>query len=246
MLEQTFIHLPNFGPARERKLWRQGVRSWDSFINRYEPSRYHRELCMRLFASKQALKEQDASFFGRCLPRNEAWRCVDHFPKIAFLDIETTGLSRDGDYMTVAAIFDGKQTKSYVHGENLDDLKTDLEQFPAVATFNGSLFDIPFIEKSMPGIRTPPIHIDLRFVLASLGERGGLKKIEKRFGLEREDDLKDLNGYDAVLLWKKYIEKKDPDALDVLIRYNSADVSNLKVLLDWAYKEKRKECGIDS
>jgi uncharacterized protein YprB with RNaseH-like and TPR domain len=108
-----------------------------------------------------------------------------------------------------------------------------------MVTFNGAVFDIPFIRKDMPRLRLPKLHIDLRFVLASLDVRGGLKRIEEKFGYEREDDLKGMNGYDAVLLWKAYKSKNDVDALEKLIRYNAADISNLKKLIEWAYKEKR-------
>ena len=54
-----------------------------------------------------------------------------------------------------------------------------------------------------------------------------------------------MNGYDAVKLWKKYKKNNDEDALDKLVRYNAADISNLKKLIEWAYKEKRKISEID-
>jgi uncharacterized protein YprB with RNaseH-like and TPR domain len=75
--------------------------------------------------------------------------------------------------------------------------------------------------------------------------KGGLKKIEQQFGFEREDDLKGLDGYDAVLLWRKYRKENDEAALDKLVRYNAADISNLKKLMEWAYKEKRARTGVD-
>jgi uncharacterized protein YprB with RNaseH-like and TPR domain len=87
--------------------------------------------------------------------------------------------------------------------------------------------------------------VDLRFVLASLEIKGGLKKIEEKFGLEREDDLKGLNGYDAVLLWRKYKKDNDEAALDKLVRYNAADIENLKFLLNYAYQEKCKKLGFE-
>ena len=114
-----------------------------------------------------------------------------------------------------------------------------------MVTFNGSLFDLPFIRKAMPKARLPKLHIDLRFLLQSLDVRGGLKRIEERFGFEREDDLKGLTGYDAVKFWQAYIKRNDHDALDRLVRYNSADIANLKKLLEWAYKEKRIRTGFD-
>jgi len=245
MLEHTFLHIPSFGPNRERKLWHSGITTHDDFLERFNGSTYHRDQCSLVASTNHALKTNDAEHFARVLPRNESWRCFPNFEKIVYLDIETTGLSPEGDQLTVVGLFDGQKTKSYINGQNLEELQDDLRKFDMVATFNGSLFDVPFLRKSMDGIYIPPIHIDLRFVLSSLGIRGGLKKIEQKFELEREDDLKGLTGYDAVLLWRKYKKHNDADALDKLVRYNAADISNLKVLLEWAYKEKRKETGFD-
>ena len=42
------------------------------------------------------------------------------------------------------------------------------------------MFDIPFIKKEFPDVKIPPIHIDLRFLLKSLGITGPLKEIEKK------------------------------------------------------------------
>ena len=115
-----------------------------------------------------------------------------------------------------------------------------------VVTFNGAQFDIPFLKNDLNGITIPNLHVDLRWVLSSLEITGGLKRIEARFGFEREDDLKGLNGYDAVKLWKRYKNNKDLKALDILVRYNAADISNLGKLMEYVYTEKRKETGFDA
>jgi uncharacterized protein len=245
MLEHTFIHLPDYGPRRERRLWESGISGWDDFLGRFGSSSYHKALCTRLASSKDALARADAGFFASALPRGETWRAFPSFRKIAYVDIETTGLAPETDYMTVAGVYDGRNVRSYIHGKNIQDLPRDLAGFDMVVTFNGSMFDIPFIRKSFPGIRIPPLHVDLRFLLASLDVRGGLKRIEQQFGMEREGDLKGLNGYDAVLLWQRYLKRRDPAALDKLVRYNAADITNLKALLEWAYAEKRKRTGFD-
>ncbi|MFH1785966.1 MAG: ribonuclease H-like domain-containing protein [Candidatus Micrarchaeota archaeon] len=245
MLEHTFIHLPNFGPRRERRLWSSGISDWDDFLDNFGSSKFHKMFCSKLASSKHALNVGDAEYFANALPSNEAWRSFPHFKKTVYLDIETTGLGKNSDYVTVIGLFDGKEVKSYVHGQNLNDFRGDIRNYDSVVTFNGSIFDLPFIRKSMPGIKLPKLHVDLRFTLASIGVRGGLKKIETQFGYEREDDLKGLNGYDAVLLWQAYKKRNDKHALDKLIRYNAADISNLKKLMEWAYKEKRIRTGFD-
>jgi uncharacterized protein len=243
MLENTFIHLPNFGPRRERRLWSRGVLSWDDFLERFGASPFHRAQSAHIAASKHALSIGDTDYFSARLPSGETWRTLPYFPKAAYLDIETTGLSPATDYVTVIGVFDGKDTHSYVHGDNLEDFSRDIRQYDLVVTFNGSMFDLPFIRKHMD-VKLPKLHVDLRFLLASLGVRGGLKRIEQQFGMEREDDLRGLTGYDAVLLWQRY-KKGDLRALDKLVRYNAADISNLKKLAEWAYKEKRQRTGFD-
>jgi uncharacterized protein YprB with RNaseH-like and TPR domain len=170
-------------------------------------------------------------------------RAVKKFNKICYVDIETTGLGRGDDYTTVIGLYDGSNVKSYIHGKNINDFLEEVSKYETVVTFNGTLFDLPFIRREFANVKLPPIHVDLRFVLASLEIKGGLKKIEEKFGLEREDDLKGLNGYDAVLLWKKYKKDNDEAALDKLVRYNAADIQNLKFLLNYAYDEKSKRLG---
>ncbi len=245
MLENTFIHLPNFGPRRERRLWSAGIRSWDDFLGRFGSSPYHRQLCRTLASSKYALALGDAEYFASVLPSSETWRAFPHFTNAAYLDIETTGLSPATDYVTVIGLFDGKRVRSYVHGHNLMEFARDIRDYDLVVTFNGSMFDLPFLRKHMPSASLPKLHVDLRFLLASLGVHGGLKRIEAQFGMEREDDLRGMNGYDAVLLWQRYLRARDPEVLDKLVRYNAADIANLKKLAGWAYGKKRAGTGFD-
>jgi uncharacterized protein YprB with RNaseH-like and TPR domain len=245
MLEHTFIHLPDYGPRRERRLWSKGVLTWDDFLGRFGSSPYHRNTASRIASSKAALSCSDASFFSQHLPNDEMWRCFPHFSKVAYVDIETTGLSPHTDYVTVAGLYDGRETKSFIYGQNLQFFRQELAEYDVIVTFNGSMFDVPFLKSRIQRLKVPPIHIDLRFLLASLDVRGGLKKIEMQFGIARDGDIKGMNGYGAVLLWQSYLRHRDPKVLDKLVRYNAADISNLKLLMEWAYKEKRKRTGFD-
>ncbi|MFN7990902.1 MAG: ribonuclease H-like domain-containing protein [Candidatus Micrarchaeia archaeon] len=245
MLENTFIHLPDYGPRRERRLWGSGITTWEEFIERFGSSQYHKSLCSRIAGSIYALRNRDPGFFAASLPSGETWRSFPHFERIAYLDIETTGLAPQTDHVTVIGVYDGKKVHSYVHGQNLDDFVKDIARYEMVVTFNGSMFDLPFLRKSFRGAKMPLLHVDLRFLLQSLDVRGGLKKIEERFGFEREDDLRGMNGYGAVLAWQAYVKRRDLDALDKLVRYNAADISNLKKLMEWSYRERRIRTGLD-
>jgi uncharacterized protein YprB with RNaseH-like and TPR domain len=79
------------------------------------------------------------------------------------------------------------------------------------------------------------LHLDLRFLLARLGFKGGLKKIEPRFGIRRPPAVKHLDGFDAVLLWERY-QRGDRTALDLLLEYNREDVANLETLMEQSFE----------
>jgi len=93
-----------------------------------------------------------------------------------------------------------------------------------------------------PEARLDQPHIDLYFVLRLLGYRGGLKSIEKQLGIERDVEVREVEGVGAIQLWKRYCQG-DRKALDQLTQYNLADVENLVELLGIALgmMEKRRE-----
>ena len=109
-----------------------------------------------------------------------------------------------------------------------------LQKYSLVVTFNGSGFDLRFLKLMFPNIVLPPIHIDLRWALRKLGMKGGLKSIEAELGLRRASEVEDLTGYDATVLWAKYL-RGDKHALQSLIQYNTEDVVHLKAIMEVAY-----------
>ena len=60
------------------------------------------------------------------------------------------------------------------------------------------------------------------------GLYGGLKGVENQLGISRE--TKGITGRDAPVLWERYVRKGDPEALEILLRYNRDDVMNLAIL----------------
>lgn len=105
-----------------------------------------------------------------------------------------------------------------------------------IITFNGRCFDLPFIKHKFPSVDLDKIHIDLRFLMRDLGFSGGLKNIEREIGISRDEEIGDISGSEAVRLWKKY-ERGDTKALDILLKYNIADIENLKVMMDFAFSK---------
>jgi uncharacterized protein YprB with RNaseH-like and TPR domain len=76
--------------------------------------------------------------------------------------------------------------------------------------------------------------------LQSLGFRGGLKGCERQLGMDR-GDLKDIDGFFAVLLWDEYQRTGDQKALDTLLAYNVQDTITLENLMVTAYNLKLKQ-----
>jgi hypothetical protein len=54
-------------------------------------------------------------------------------------------------------------------------------------------------------------------------------------------DLKDIDGFFAVLLWAEYQRTGDQKALDTLLAYNVQDTINLENLMVTAYNLKLKQ-----
>ena len=166
------------------------------------------------------------------------WRLFADFRyNIAYVDIETTGLY-DPDITTIA-LYDGHNIKHYINGQNLDQFADDILAYKLLVTYNGKTFDIPIIENFFR-TRLDQAHIDLRYVLKSLGYSGGLKSCERQMGISR-GDLDGVDGYFAVLLWKDYIRNKNIKALETLLSYNIEDVVNLEKLMIMAFNRKIKE-----
>ena len=174
------------------------------------------------------------------MPSKQFWRFFPEFREsTAYLDIETTGLDSWGNTITTIALYDGKSIFTYVQGQNLEDFKRDIKRYKVLITYNGRCFDVPFLENYFR-IKLNQVHIDLRYLLRSLGYAGGLKGCEKKAGIDREE-LAGLDGYSAVLLWNDYQRNKNPKSLETLLAYNIQDVVNLEFLMVLSYNLKLKE-----
>ena len=185
------------------------------------------------------LKEFEREFKKLNLSEKEKWQVYFYFPShILFVDIETEGLSKEKNDITLIGIYKEGRYYPFIKNLNLDKALKFLAYTPIWITFGGENFDVPFIKKTFPQLKTPLIHIDLFFLAKEVGLRGGLKKIEKMLGIVRETE--GLNGYDAVKLWKKWVKEKDKSALKKLIIYNKEDVVNLKKIMDYVIIKLRK------
>jgi hypothetical protein len=150
-----------------------------------------------------------------------------------YLDIETTGCSRDSD-LTVVGVgrVQGDQKRcEQLYGRQIaaDAVLGLLDGVDEVYTYNGRRFDLPFIRQRLGlDLRRRFAHTDLMYDCWRRDLKGGLKVVEVRLGIAR--DLSDMNGYMAVKLWWNYVNDNDLEALRVLLEYNREDVMNLHVL----------------
>ena len=152
----------------------------------------------------------------------------------AYLDIETTGLSPWVNEITVVGIHlcNGDETNFIqLVGDKVTahNILAILKDTSVIYTYNGSRFDLPFIYCRL-GINLAKVfkHYDLMYDCWRKNLYGGFKAVERQLGIERR--LIGINGYQAVLLWWRYVNDYDQDALAALLEYNKEDVINLKTL----------------
>ena len=169
LIQSTFVHLPRVGPVLERRLWTSGFHEWEQLWRALTSGVPARE-CVRerqqrllfdepmdaaerdfdplttdwidhLDQSRAALETRDYQFFLDRLRPSDHWRLLPEVIDDAlFLDIETTGLSREHHYTTViGALFRG-QFHQWAWPQSPKVLAELVEQAAVVITFNGARF----------------------------------------------------------------------------------------------------------
>jgi len=152
----------------------------------------------------------------------------------AYLDIETTGLSCQYAGITVIGIYlvngnDSRLVQLVGKEVTSDNLLDSMKHVNKIFTYNGSRFDLPFIYASLGTDLTESYyHHDLMYDCWEKNLHGGLKGVEQQLDIPRH--LKGVDGLEAVMLWWRYQNYGDQDALATLLKYNEEDVVNLKAL----------------
>ena len=231
-VENSFIFAPGVGEVTERKLWREGILHWNDVPSCTAVSRRKRgAICDFADRAHDELEDGNVPFFDARLPGAERWRLAESFrEQCLYVDIETTGLDRYRNVVTTVSVHRNGETTTLVRGDDLtrERLAHELAGAGLLVSFNGISFDVPFLEASFDlSIDVP--HLDLRYPCKRLGLTGGLKRIERTLGVER--DLPDIDGREAVELWYRH-ERGEDGALETLVRYNRDDTRNLETLLD--------------
>ena len=152
----------------------------------------------------------------------------------AYLDIETTGLSRqfaDLNVIGIAVVKGQACRMEQLVGRDIsaEKLLPLLEGADEIYTYNGSRFDLPFIKAKLGlDLKNQFKHTDLMYYCWRKDLKGGLKAVETRLGIQRK--LEGINGRIAVWLWWDYVNNHDERALRTLLEYNKEDVLNLQLL----------------
>ena len=241
MIQSTFVLLKGVGEETERRFWHHGVRDWQKFLARrsipgLSPER--KSLYDAVLGSAvEHLRAGDSRYFSKHLKPRDHWRLFEAFrSRAVFLDIETTGGSPPHGAVTVVGLYGNGRMTSLVRGYSLseDRLNSELSHYDLLVTFFGSRFDLPYLRATFPGLVLDHPHLDLCFAAHRLGLDGGLKRIEARIGVQRAEDLRGVDGWEAVRLWNAWSDG-EVAALDRLLRYNEADTRNLEPLAELVY-----------
>ena len=239
MIQNSFIFLPKISYKKEQNIWKQGISNWDDFLKAKDIKSISKKAKsfydLKLIKAKQELAADNSYYFQKLLPNTETWRLYEYFKEdCCFLDIETY---ENGKNITIIGIYDGYDTKTMVKNINLDMnlLKKELNRYKLIITFNGSVSDIPNINKYYPGTIPDIAHIDLRHACRKIGLIGGLKMIEEQIGINRPQHLKAYGGDNPIDLWRAFRASGDKEYLDLLVQYNEEDIINLKPLMEHVY-----------
>ena len=162
MLLNTFLHIPYVGEITEKKLWKNNIKSWDDFLSSNVDITNKELIRKYVLLSKEKYRERDHEFFSKKLLYRYHWRAYPDFKdRCCFLDIETTGLDKKSNDITVIGLFDGKDSKVFVNGKNIDEFSSEIEKYSYIVTFNGACFDLPFLKEKFPEINFSQFHVDL-------------------------------------------------------------------------------------
>lgn len=156
--------------------------------------------------------------------------------KAAALDVETVAI--DGP-ISVLSLYKKKskdcaELVQFTQSKDLNkaSIEQELEGVNVILTFNGLSFDLPKMNQEYPGAIPPSMPVvDLFLFAQAIGFKGGLKDLEKVFGIKRNSDSRSAVKKTHAL-WREFKESGDQKPLAQLLEYAAADVRNLYDLAD--------------
>lgn len=159
---------------------------------------------------------------------------------VAYLDIETTGLSPATAQVTLVGLAwgdrRGRRLKQYFVDRPRSEepvlraVASDLGDFAGTVTYNGASFDLPFLRRRARahGIRWPWVEtFDLLGVAREWRREHGrlrdcrLKTVMSHFRIGRTDGTP---GYEMVEAYWRWLETGDAADRDLILEHNAQDV----------------------
>lgn len=229
MLTNSFCFLPGIGKKKEEALWQLGILTWEQFLQTKDiqgiPQKQKYDHLLQ--EAKQKIREDDSGYFAQHFPPGEIWRLYSLFKDdVLFLDIEA-----DSKGPIVIGMYDKEKTMVMVRGVNMEKeiLFSAFAGKRLLVSFNGKSCDVPRINAYFNIILPSLPHIDLRHLCPRMGLKGGLKKVEKEVGIQRE-----FYG-SPTAAWKAFFASGDREYLDLIIKYNEEDIVHLYPLMEYMY-----------
>lgn len=165
-----------------------------------------------------------------------------------FFDIETTGFSRHKDKVILIGLLYPTKTGSKIVQLFANDLKDEYEllikfigfisKFDTLISFNGDIFDIPFLNKRFKfNNLNYTINTDNNIDLLKVVKKNQrlleldnckLKSVEKKLSIYRNDTI---SGKESVDLYYKYINNKDENLKSTILKHNYDDIFYLPKVL---------------
>ncbi len=234
MIDECFLHIPGIGEKTSARLKDLGFTSWQQCVDNPGLLPFNgnkrKNFIRGIEDSQKALEESDIEYLVDAYPIKEHWRILaEFFPEATWFDIETTGISWYDNHATVISAYREGKLLDFRYGENLDDFLELVDRSRLLVSFNGSGYDIPFLEQTyhIPSLNCP--HVDLRWISYHMGYRGGLKAIEKSVGIRRPDEVAGVDGLDAIDLFYRW-QEGNSEAGRRLMAYCRADVISTFIL----------------
>lgn len=231
-IDRMLTLVPGIGPGRAERLRREGVDTWSQILDHGQLSLFPSQENFAVERLQHLLEAKDVHSLSSLTPGKYKYLLALEFPElVTFLDIETTGLSHIYHTLTLVGYCGESQWHAEIMGRGAmfsEDFRDRLASAPILVTFNGILFDIPFLQSN----ETLPRHesLDLRFLSRRLGYSGSQKSVEEQLGIRRPRSIGGVRGEQAPALWHRTI-RGDRRALSSLLKYNYYDVRGLYAIL---------------
>lgn len=172
----------------------------------------------------------------------------DEASQVVFFDIETTGFSGQSAFLYLIGCIFYKENKWQLRQWFLDDFGSEKEMllsffdfisaYTWLIHFNGSTFDIPFIEKrlaryklakSFSFFESLDLYKELKPYKALLGLTGlKQKNLEEFLGIHRMDTF---TGGELIEVYYEYMDTHKDELLSVLLLHNADDLRGMLSIL---------------